>query len=130
MTQNLSLGDRVMYRLTADDADTINRRRRQQQEHRDARHPADPYMEVPDPEWDPESGEPQPMVRVPVPSRPDFGLMGHVGADVDAGDERPAIVVGVRDDGWFGLQAFLDGNDVQWVQAAKVGDGPGEFWPI
>ena len=52
----------------------------------------------------------------------------------NAGDWRPAIVVGVRPDGALGLQVFTDGAYdylpcPYWVERCERGDGPGSWRP-
>lgn len=63
------------------------------------------------------------------------GYVAHVGNDVRAGDDYPAIVVRC----WFtdytpescvNLQVLLDGNDSYWATSRRQGDENGQWrWP-
>lgn len=59
------------------------------------------------------------------------GAQAHIGNAASAGDVVPLVVVKVWPDG-HGVngQAFLDGNDALWVTSAKEGTEPGTWaWP-
>lgn len=63
-----------------------------------------------------------------------LGAQAHIGNEVSAGDELPAIVVKVHDIGviqtTIRMQVFLDGNDTYWAQVVEEGDGEGQWhWP-
>jgi hypothetical protein len=58
------------------------------------------------------------------------GYAVHVGNEVSAGDEFPAVIVRVWPDGTVNAQVLLDGTDVQWVTSKSEGPRPGEWrWP-
>lgn len=104
--QKPSIGRIVHYRLTAEQATEVNRRRD------DAKLNSD-------------------VMRTERP-----GYQAHVGNPVYAGEPVAMIVVqvwpnefGPDHDGVNG-QVFLDGNDSLWVTSVKEGDGPGTWsWP-
>lgn len=98
-----TIGRTVQYRLTAQDATAINRRRTTGAEIR-ARMTMDP------PQWP-------------------AGAQAHIGNPATAGDVVPLIIVSVRADVVNG-QALLDGNDVLWITSAEEGSEPGMWsWP-
>jgi hypothetical protein len=98
-----TIGRVVHYRLTADDAAAINRRRTT---------PADIADKIVDERWS-------------------IGAQAHIGNVAKAGDSCAAMVVAVADYGHgANLQVFLDGNDVFWVQNRPQGDDNGRWhWP-
>lgn len=58
------------------------------------------------------------------------GFQAHVGKLLRGGDVVPMMIVAAQRPGLVNGQAILDGNDSLWVMAARLGDGPGEwFWP-
>lgn len=63
-----------------------------------------------------------------------LGAQAHVGNSVSAGDEFPATVVRVWGDSpeaCVNLQVFLDGNDVYWATSASEGEANGMWhWPV
>jgi hypothetical protein len=99
----MQLGEHVIYRLSAEDAAQINRRRT------DGPSISDRIREG---EWP-------------------LGAQAHIGSHVSAGIDFPMIVVRFRDagDGKFIVngQLFLDGSDSFWVKNAAEGDAPGMY---
>ena len=95
-------GMMVLYRLTAEDATSTNRRRV------DAANNLEKMRE----------------------EKPSF--QAHVGYPVDAGDSFPMIVTSTDTAivGGVNGQVFLDGNDTLWVRSSIEGDGTGEWLPI
>lgn len=61
------------------------------------------------------------------------GAQAHIGSPVKAGDSFPMIIVvvwGTAPDSKVNGQVFLDGTDVLWVQSVSVGIEPGSYqWP-
>lgn len=110
-----TIGRIVHYRLSADDAAQINRRRTTSGEIR-AR------IDQQFAPWTP-------------PSRPvwPLGAQAHIGNDAREGDTFPMLITKVWGDtptSAVNGQAFLDGNDVLWVTSAAVGEGPRTWsWP-
>ncbi len=98
-----SIGRIVHYRLSAKDAEAINRRRQHAREHLDE-HRANSN-----------------------------GVQIHAGNSVNEGDQFPLIITrpwGDQPDSLVNGQVLLDGNDLFWATSVKVGDGPGTFsWP-
>ena len=106
-----SIGRIVQYRLSAEDAAQINRRRTtsasiaQRMKYGD-----DPQMKA----WP-------------------AGAQAHIGNDAKEGDTFPMLITKV----WGSTpadsvngQVFLDGNDVFWATSVHVGEGPRTFsWP-
>lgn len=108
--QKPSLGRIVVYVLSEQDAEQINRRRTNGKsiQERLAQQP---------PAWP-------------------AGAQAHIGNYASAGDEVPCLIVHVWPDefgsGISGIngQAFLDGNDSLWVTSVKEGTEPGTWhWP-
>lgn len=105
------IGKIVVYRLTQEDADKINRRRT--------------------------TGE-SIAKRIAIENWP-IGAQAHVGTPVREYDEFPMIVVRVGPFGLtFNGQVLLDGNDTYWVQNASPEDNSREssgeiagtwYWP-
>ena len=101
--QKPSLGRIVLYTLTDQDAEAINKRRADGQrfmpEHRELSN----------------------------------GTMVHVGNSVSAGDVFPMVITRVwgHEPGTaVNGQLLLDGNDLFWVTSATEGDGPRSWaWP-
>jgi hypothetical protein len=102
-----TIGRIVHYRLSADDATAINRRRT------DGGSIAARMKEVP-PAWP-------------------AGSQAHIGNDAKEGQVFPMLITKVWGDtpeASVNGQAFLDGNDVLWVTSANAGEGPRTFsWP-
>lgn len=104
MPQTPTIGRIVHYMLSNDDAESINRRRKDATNHMTEHR-----------------------------TRAD-GLQIHVGNDVRAGDQYPMIITQVWGAAGpidtVNGQVFLDGNDLFWVTSIKEGDKPGTFrWP-
>ncbi len=102
-----TLGRIVHYRLKADEAEHVNRRRTT---------PSSIFE------------------RIKVLAWP-LGAQAHIGFPVAEGDTFPMIVTYPSaplsaPDMPVNGQVFLDGTDVLWVSGVKVGEGPGTFsWP-
>jgi len=112
MTEQIpSVGRLVHYRLSADDAAQINRRRT-------TGHSIAERMKYGD--------DPQ-LKAWPA------GAQAHIGNDAREGDTVPMLIVKCWGDtatSSVNGQAFLDGNDVLWVTSAAVGEGPRTWsWP-
>lgn len=116
-----TIGRIVLYKLTADDAKAMNRRRTTGKsiaarllwgivgQHTETL-PADS-----------EDGS--------VRAWP-AGAQAHIGNEVHEGDVVPMIIVRVWSPTTVNGQAFMDGNDVLWVTSATLGDNPHEWqWP-
>ena len=61
-----------------------------------------------------------------------LGAQAHIGSVAIEGEYLPMMVVRCWDDnpGVVNGQVFLDGNDTLWVTSAKEGEGPGTWtWP-
>lgn len=92
------VGAGALYRLSADDAESVNRRRDQSNAHR-ALHVATAN-----------------------------GTMIHVGNKVAEGDIFPMLIVRTWENlPNVNGKVFLDGNDELWVQSVREGDGAGQF---
>lgn len=113
MTEQIpSIGRIVHYRLSADDATQINRRRTtgasiaQRMKYGD-----DPQLKA----WP-------------------AGAQAHIGNDAKEGDTYPMLITKVWGDSPSSAvngQVLLDGNDVFWATSRCVGDLPGSFsWPV
>jgi hypothetical protein len=106
-----SIGRIVHYRLNADDADAINRRRTTSASIA-ARmtYGDDPQLKA----WP-------------------AGAQAHIGNGVKEGDTFPMLIVqvwGPSATSAVNGQVFLDGNDVLWATSVCVGEGPRTFsWP-
>lgn len=103
-----TIGQIVHYRLTADDAARMNKRRADYHAFATAHaHPHDPD------------------------TAPPTGHVAHVGNALEAGNYYPAMVV--RTDlspDSINLQVFLDGTDQLWATSVHEGDEPGTWaWP-
>ena len=99
------VGSHVLYTLTADDAQAINRRRDDYSAfRRQASH-----------EVVGESGR--------------NGHQGHFGNSASEGQQYPAIIVRVFDPSTTtaNLQVHLDGNDTYWATSRQLGEGPGHY---
>lgn len=102
----------VLYRLTAEDVESINRRR-------------DDFNRT-------MAGDPENKHPAWVP-----GAVAHYGNRVSVGDYWPMIIVrrwtdefGPGEHGVNG-QVILDGSDTLWVTSVKQGDGNGTWtWPV
>lgn len=98
-----SLGRIVHYTMTAEDAEKINKRRK------DAHYAMDMHRTSAN------------------------GVMVHVGNDVKEGDVYPLIITKIWDEGErasFNGQLMLDGNDLYWVTSTSIGDGLRQcVWP-
>ena len=98
-----TIGRIVIYRLNANDAETINRRRS------DAREKMAWHQAL------------------------KSGAQVHVGNAVRVGDEFPLVITktwGDADESAFNGQLLLDGNDLYWVTSTKIGADTREcYWP-
>ena len=95
---NPTIGRIVHLRLSAQDAEAINRRRADYATYR----------------------------RTPLDG-PNDGRQFHVGNEVREGDYYPAIVVRTFGGTAANLKVLLDGNDDFWATSRAEGEGPG-FW--
>ncbi|WP_413600836.1 hypothetical protein [Curtobacterium sp. Curtsp57] len=99
-----SIGRIVHFRISADDAARINKRREDSAIHR----------------------HPQPGVH-----SPGTGEQHHIGNAAREGDIYPMIIVRVWNDSLVNGQVLLDGNDVLWVTSVSEGDAPHSYaWPV
>lgn len=98
-----TLGRIVHYTLNSDDAQKINRRRK------DAHFAMDMHRTSAN------------------------GVMVHVGNDVKEGDVYPLIITkvwGTDETSAFNGQLMLDGNDLYWVTSTSIGEGQRKCaWP-
>jgi hypothetical protein len=112
-----TIGRIVHYRLSADDATQINRRR------------TSGISIATRMKTFAKSAEDGPEVVYGWPE----GAQAHIGNAVKEGDTFPMLVTkvwGENPSSAVNGQAFLDGNDVLWVTSACIGDGPRTFsWP-
>lgn len=103
--QTPTIGRLVHYRLSADDATQINRRR---------------------------TTGAIIATRMKYKAWP-AGAQAHIGNDAAEGDTFPMLIVrvwGTSPESAVNGQVFLDGNDVLWVTSVVLGDGPRTFsWP-
>jgi hypothetical protein len=98
-----TIGRIVQYKLSADDATRINKRRADSATFR----------------------HPQAGVH-----RIGTGEQHHIGNEAREGDVLPMLIVRVWNGQLVNGQVFLDGNDVIWVTSVREGDGPRSFaWP-
>lgn len=105
------LGSRVVYQLTAGDAEQINRRREDFAAFNRAN-----SAPTATPGY--------------FPGR--SGHVGHFGNPASEGDLYPADVVWISTSGstTVNLQVHLDGNDHYWATSRTRGSGPGQWvWP-
>ena len=98
------IGRIVPYTLSAQDADAINRRRKDAAEHMaEHRERAN-------------------------------GVVVHVGNPVSEGDVYPMIITrcwGTTPESGVNGQVLLDGDDTFWATSVSVGEGPRHFaWPV
>ncbi len=111
-----SIGRIVHYRLSAEDAEQINRRRTTGKSIADRLR-----IQISDREC-----------MTPLLAWPP-GAQAHIGNDVAEGDTFPMLIVrawGNTPTSAVNGQVFLDGNDVFWATSRTVGDQPGTFsWP-
>jgi hypothetical protein len=102
-------GARVLYRLDAHDATTINQRRndftRYQATADNHKHPHGPTPGG--------SGA--------------SGHIAHIGLEVTEGQQFPADVTIVNASGTLCLRVLLPGSDTQWVVNVGEGDHPGQW---
>jgi hypothetical protein len=112
-----TIGHIVHYRLSADDAAQINRRRTTGKSIADRMKASTPAVE---------GGAPA-VVAWPA------GAQAHIGNDAKEGDTLPMLIVKTWGDtatSSVNGQVFLDGNDVLWATSVAVGEGPRTFsWP-
>lgn len=98
-----TIGRIVHYRLSADDAAEINRRRQQARDHM-----ADHHNNA-------------------------NGVQVHVGNKVEEGETYPMMITqvwGKDPTSSVNGQVFLDGNDLFWAASVAVGEGPRSWsWP-
>lgn len=118
--QQPSIGRIVHYRLSANDAEQISRRRTTGASIAKRMQQAVPSAD----------GTAEPIYGWPA------GAQAHIGNSVSAGDIVPLMVVRVWPDefgpGIPGVngQASLDGNDVLWITSAREGTEHGQWsWP-
>lgn len=119
-----TIGRIVHYRLTADEAAQINRRRTT------GHSIAERLL------W---SAAGKHAEAIPAQSTDGSlrswpaGAQAHIGNDAKEGDTFPMMITKVWGDTptcAVNGQAYLDGNDVLWVTSACVGEGPRTFsWP-
>ena len=66
----------------------------------------------------------------PHPKAPGSGAMGvmaHIGLPVHTGQELPADVIIVNEQGRPSMKVQLPGSDIQWVENVFEGTGPGQW---
>jgi hypothetical protein len=98
----ISVGRTVIYRLSAQDAAEINRRRTNSGSIAD---------------------------RIKQDKWP-LGAQAHIGNEAKEGAQYPMVVVAVWSPNCVNGQVFLDGNDVFWALSRGCGDTPGTWqWP-
>lgn len=107
-----TIGRTVLYTLTAQDAEAVNRRRTTgasiaERIKQGVMTSEPPHRSV----W-------------PV------GAQAHIGNEAHEGDVVPMVIVRVWSETTVNGQALLDGNDVLWVTSATEGTGPHTWaWP-
>ncbi len=105
--QKPSIGRIVIYKVTAEQADQINRRRTSSQSIAERIKTSNPDNT----KWP-------------------LGAQAHIGNSVSDGDSFPMIIVRVWSGDLVNGQAFLDGNDTLWTLSVKCGDEDGQWnWP-
>ena len=116
-----SIGRIVHYRLSADDATQINRRRTTGKSIADR-------MKLELDRLNHERDEGVQAFAWPA------GAQAHIGNEVTEGDTFPMLIVrvwGPSAESAVNGQVFLDSNDVFWATSRTVGDQPGTFsWPV
>jgi hypothetical protein len=111
----ITIGRTVLYTLSEQDAEQINRRRTSGAS---IKHRMDSFNARGD-AWMGEGGWP-------------IGAQAHIGNTVSAGDVFPMTVVRVWDkaSGCINGQVLLDGNDTYWATSRHGGTEPGTWaWP-
>lgn len=112
-----TIGRIVHYRLSADDATQINRRRTTGKAIAERMRTVTTDV----------SGDLDSIHGWPS------GAQAHIGNDAKEGDTHPMLITKAWGDNPTSAvngQCFLDGNDVLWVTSACVGEGPRTFsWP-
>ena len=115
----VTTGRTVLYTLSADDAERVNRRRTTGTSIAERMKVQISQVET----------------ATPILGWP-TGAQAHIGNPASAGDVVPLVVVRVWPnefgEGVPGVngQAFLDGNDALWITSAKEGTDPGTWaWP-
>ena len=93
----VTVGRLVLYKLSADDAEQINRRRADNADHTAANE-----------DWP-------------------TGAQAHVGNPAQEGDLLPTLVVKVWENNLLNGQVFLDGNDSLWITSAAQGGETGQW---
>lgn len=112
-----TIGRIVHYKLNADDATQINRRRTTGTSIADRIR-----QQVLTPDMD--DAWPKTVPQWPL------GAQAHIGNTVAEGDTFPMIITRVWSSTSFSGQVFLDSNDVFWATSRPLGDQPGQFnWP-
>lgn len=110
-----TIGRIVRYRLSADDAEAINRRRTTG---------ADIAARLKSAVGGSADGYHPPVYAWPA------GAQAHIGPAVTEGDVLPLIITRVVETSAVNGQVFLDGTDVYWVTLRTLGDRPGTYhWP-
>lgn len=98
----ISIGRTVIYKLSAQDATEINRRRTSTQSISDR---------IKEEKW-------------PI------GAQAHIGNGASEGQQFPMVVVAVWTPNCVNGQVFLDGNDTFWALSRGRGDAAGQWdWP-
>lgn len=92
-----TIGRIVIYKLSREDSNAINRRRGHAAEHMNNHR------------------------------MNQTGVMVHVGNTTSMGEEYPATIVRVWDDGKINLKVHLDGSDDYWATSRECGDGDGQW---
>jgi hypothetical protein len=115
MSQIPTIGRIVHYRLSADDAQQINRRRTT----------GASIAERIKREFVDQSGGFNPAWPL--------GAQAHIGNEVKEGDTFPMLIVrcwGDTETSCVNGQVFIDGNDALWATSVSVGEGPRTWsWP-